>query len=140
MQKRFPATSSARTVNPRQCSQGSTPARFIPATCGPSNPSKTTTTANPNINACIETRKCFQRINAPRTGTRKRSNPRRPPAAGAARRFTAAFGRGCKFVRHFTAITTAGTRNAIDPGTHMMAPAAVWSASGERFVMRGAAA
>ena len=45
MQKRFPANNSAITVNPRQCVQGRTPARFIGLSCGPRNPSNRTAIA-----------------------------------------------------------------------------------------------
>src|SRR5260221_5852647 len=49
MQKRFPAMSSAITASPRQWVHGSTPARFIGATCGPKNPSMATAAANNNM-------------------------------------------------------------------------------------------
>src|SRR5208282_5902741 len=41
--------------------------------------------------------------------------------------------------RHSTAMTMAGTTNASDPTTHMIAPAAAWSSSAENPKRRGVA-
>src|SRR5271167_217528 len=41
------------------------------------------------------------------------------------------------FDRHWIAITTAGMTNAIDPTTHMMAPAATWSSRAVNRKRRG---
>jgi hypothetical protein len=41
-------------------------------------------------------------------------------------------------VRYLIAMTAAGNRNAIEPGTHMRVPAKVWSSIADRLVTLGA--
>ena len=130
MQKRLPTASRPMTVNARQCVQGSTPARFIGLISGPSRPSSTIAAARSNAMTWSARRKYRERIMAPRTGTRTKSNGVGLPlvrfaAIAVLRSKPICEGRTIRFGdKNWTAMRAAGTINAIDPGTHMMAPAA----------------